>query len=196
MNSLTHSLTTRSLARSLARPLARPPARPLARSLAHPLTHSSTHPLTHLLTHPLTHSPTHPLTHSHTHSQTHHLLTLSPASNLALLRLSSGEECIAENLLLHYNETTRTNSNSPGVTIRVPGWGTTTTMEYLDPSWSAYFLGNMGAYAVHLVQGEIPQSCHCLRGACTKYWQCLFRFHFIVLLYWLCGPQRSDSVWQ
>ncbi|KAK2183869.1 hypothetical protein NP493_293g01023 [Ridgeia piscesae] len=64
-----------------------------------------------------------------------------------------GEECIAENLLLHYNETTRKSSNYPGVTTRVPGWGTTKTMEYLDPSWTAWLLGNMGAYAVHLVEG-------------------------------------------
>lgn len=35
---------------------------------------------------------------------------------------------------LVYDNVTRKTSNSPGVEIRIPGFGTTETIEYLDPS--------------------------------------------------------------
>ena len=43
--------------------------------------------------------------------------------------------CWSENMKLHYNETTDSLSNAPGVEIRVPGeFGDTEPAEYLDPS--------------------------------------------------------------
>ncbi|XP_055589204.1 phospholipase A2 group XV-like [Uranotaenia lowii] len=55
-------------------------------------------------------------------------------------------DCLVDNLRLVYNSVTRTTSNSPGVSVRVPGWGNTETVEWLDPNHS-----RVGAYFVNLV---------------------------------------------
>lgn len=44
---------------------------------------------------------------------------------------------------LVYNRTTRRSSNSPGVQVRVPGFGQTHTIEFLDPNKLA---GEKNAY--------------------------------------------------
>ncbi|XP_074597419.1 lysosomal phospholipase A and acyltransferase-like isoform X2 [Brevipalpus obovatus] len=43
-------------------------------------------------------------------------------------------DCFTDNMRLVYDNVTRKTSNSPGVDIRIPGFGTTDTIEYLDPS--------------------------------------------------------------
>ncbi|XP_050362070.1 phospholipase A2 group XV-like [Nymphalis io] len=43
-------------------------------------------------------------------------------------------DCWVDNLRLEYDNVTRTTRNSPGVDIRVPGWGNPEPVEWLDPS--------------------------------------------------------------
>merc|ERR1719154_599858 len=67
-----------------------------------------------------------------------HSLWLNPKDLVGRTR------CWADNIRLVYDPTTRTTGNAPGVQIRVPGWGTTTSMEYIsqaDWGFAAYFAG-------------------------------------------------------
>jgi len=59
--------------------------------------------------------------------------------------------CWADNIKLVYNSSTRRSSNNAGVFTRVPGWGSTSSLEYLDPSWSAWVLGDAGNYLHSMV---------------------------------------------
>ncbi|XP_065213421.1 phospholipase A2 group XV-like [Planococcus citri] len=43
-------------------------------------------------------------------------------------------DCLIDNMKLTYNNETRTTSNSPGVSVRIPAFGNSTTVEYIDPS--------------------------------------------------------------
>lgn len=43
-------------------------------------------------------------------------------------------DCWVDNMKLSYDNMTRTTRNSPGVKIRVPGWGSVSTMELVDPT--------------------------------------------------------------
>ena len=43
-------------------------------------------------------------------------------------------DCWVDNMRLVYDNVTRTTSNSPGVETRVPGFGMTDSVEFLDPS--------------------------------------------------------------
>ncbi len=43
----------------------------------------------------------------------------------------------------------------PGVTVRASGWGDTDSTAYLDPSLTAWILGNVGSYAEPLFQGTV-----------------------------------------
>ena len=58
----------------------------------------------------------------------------------------------ADTIKLVYNSETRRSSNVAGLETRVPGWGQTDCVEYLDPSWSAWLLGDVGNYMASLVQ--------------------------------------------
>ena len=43
-------------------------------------------------------------------------------------------DCWIDNMKLQYDNATRETRNSPGVDIIIPGFGNTTTVEYVDPS--------------------------------------------------------------
>ncbi|GBL88812.1 hypothetical protein AVEN_124933-1, partial [Araneus ventricosus] len=87
---------------------------------------------------------------------------------------------------LVYDNVTRTTSNSPGVEIRVPGFGNTSSIEWLDPSgFMPYIIQRMimSNYFVDIANGLVDlgyQRSLNIRGApydyrkapSTCYWNC------------------------
>lgn len=60
-------------------------------------------------------------------------------------------DCWVDNIKLTYDNVTRKTSNSPGVTITVPGWQHTEVMEWID---TTYIVQNYdyGAYYTFIVK--------------------------------------------
>ncbi|XP_058814274.1 phospholipase A2 group XV-like isoform X2 [Topomyia yanbarensis] len=54
-------------------------------------------------------------------------------------------DCWIDNMRLYYNSTTRKTQNSPGVEIRIPGFGSSESVEWIDPSHAT-----VGAYFVNI----------------------------------------------
>lgn len=54
-------------------------------------------------------------------------------------------DCWIDNMRLIYNSTTRKTENSPGVTTRIPGFGSSEPVEWIDPSHAS-----VGAYFVNI----------------------------------------------
>ncbi|XP_031657267.1 lysosomal phospholipase A and acyltransferase isoform X1 [Oncorhynchus kisutch] len=59
-------------------------------------------------------------------------------------------DCWIDNIRLIYNRTTRQTEAPPGVDVRVPGFGQTFPLEYLDPS-----KGDVGVYFFNIVQALV-----------------------------------------
>ncbi|XP_046990636.1 phospholipase A2 group XV-like [Schistocerca americana] len=60
-------------------------------------------------------------------------------------------DCWIDNMKLVYNNQTRTTSNSDGVEIRIPGFGNSTTVEWIDPS-----MASEGAYFKDIANTLVP----------------------------------------
>ena len=63
--------------------------------------------------------------------------------------------CWSELTRLFYDAETHTSSSPPGVSIRVPGFGDTDTIEYIDPTWLAWASGDLGRYAAPLIERKL-----------------------------------------
>jgi len=66
-------------------------------------------------------------------------------------------DCWVDNMRMSYNNVTRRSSDSPGVETRIPGFGNSSTVEYLDPSqrfFSVYF-ANIVAKVINKHQGYV-----------------------------------------
>ncbi|XP_067905711.1 phosphatidylcholine-sterol acyltransferase isoform X2 [Heterodontus francisci] len=63
--------------------------------------------------------------------------------------LPIGIDCWIDNIRLVYNRTTKRTSNSPGVETRVPGFGKTYSVEYLDPLEVAGYLHTFVQFMVN-----------------------------------------------
>ncbi|XP_028264100.1 lysosomal phospholipase A and acyltransferase [Parambassis ranga] len=59
-------------------------------------------------------------------------------------------DCWIDNIRLIYNRTTHTTSSPPGVDVRIPGFGETYSLEYLDPSKRS-----VGMYFFSIVQALV-----------------------------------------
>jgi len=79
------------------------------------------------------------------------LLTHS-TSDLSQKLLPYNLDCFGKHLLLNFDPKTNKSSFPPGVQVRVPNFGMTKSMEYIDPSWEAYLLDNAGAYGEALAK--------------------------------------------
>ena len=61
-------------------------------------------------------------------------------------------ECWAENVALEYDPDTRTTHNIAGVETRIPGFGNTTTVEWIDKS-----MRDFSIYFAEIVAKLLPQ---------------------------------------
>ncbi|XP_055386604.1 phospholipase A2 group XV-like [Condylostylus longicornis] len=59
-------------------------------------------------------------------------------------------DCFIDNVKLYYDNVTRTTHNAPGVELRIPGWGNSEVVEYIDPSKAS-----KGAYFINIADGLV-----------------------------------------
>ena len=71
-------------------------------------------------------------------------------------------DCWVDNVRLRYDNVTRTTSNNQGVETRIPGFGNTSTVEWLDPSQRSFSM-----YFANIVKHLLPLGYK--RGRCTMY---------------------------
>lgn len=88
-------------------------------------------------------------------------------------------DCWIDNMQLVYDNTTRKTFNSPGVEIMIPGFGNTSTIEYVDPS-QVSVTGYYNVLVAALVQAGYTRGLD-LRGAPYDFRKspskCFFNLH-------------------
>ncbi|CAK8678186.1 unnamed protein product [Clavelina lepadiformis] len=63
--------------------------------------------------------------------------------------------CQVQAMQLFFDPKTNKSLSREGIEIRIPGFGNTHDVEYIDDSWLAYFADNVGAYAHNLVEALV-----------------------------------------
>lgn len=94
-------------------------------------------------------------------------------------------DCWVDNIKLVYDNVTRKTYNAPGVDVRVPGFGSSETVEWLDPSHAstgAYFkdIGNILVTLGHVRNISIKGAPYDFRKAPSKYYGIFFQFNYFV----------------
>lgn len=74
-------------------------------------------------------------------------------------------DCWIDNVRLTYDPVTRTTSNPPGVTTRIPGFGTPEVVEWLDPSITRSLAGAYFKDVANVLVNRGYQRNVTLRGA-------------------------------
>jgi len=97
---------------------------------------------------------------------------------------SSKLGCWADTIRLVYDRDSRKSHNVAGVETRVQGWGNTDSVEYLDPSWSAWVIGDVGNYMSDFVKYFVSQGY--VRGKTIRAAPYDFRF----------GPQSQQHYFE
>lgn len=64
-------------------------------------------------------------------------------------------DCWVDNIVLNYDNVTRKTTDQPGVKIRIPGFGHSNVIEYIDPSFSGDY--DDGAYFSALAQALLAR---------------------------------------
>ena len=64
-------------------------------------------------------------------------------------------KCFADMMEMVYDTEKKQSLNMEGVEVRVPGFGETSSVEYIDPSWTAYMMLNAGSYFEPLIDGIV-----------------------------------------
>ena len=108
-----------------------------------------------VMLHPMRHNKNLTMKHSFT-ELTIHILNKSQVSSFSSLNCSSTGyiDCWAANMKLHYDPDTHETSATHGAEFRVPGFGETYSVEYVDDSWMAYMMYNIGGYFFNTMTRE------------------------------------------
>lgn len=93
-------------------------------------------------------------------------------------------ECWIDNVRLTYDNVTRATENTPGVFLRIPGFGQSEVVEWLDPSFTkslagAYFKDIANALVAHGYERNVT-----IRGAPYDFRKAPSTCCFFIKIFW------------